>query len=86
MFAIYRNKIVKILSKEKNGSYLILNNNPTKKEKEFMFTLRDVLNNNASIEKWKKECNVISDLESENSYMWVNKHYLSFYSLVMETE
>lgn len=86
MFAIYRNKIVKILSKEKNDSYLILNNNPTKKEKDFMFTLKDVLNNNESIEKWKKECNVISDLEEKKFYMWVNKCHLFFPSLVMETE
>lgn len=86
MFAIYRNKIVKILSKEKNDSYLILNNNPTQEEKEFIFTLKDVLNNSESIEKWKKECNIISDLEEEKFYMWVDKHHLSFYSLIMETE
>lgn len=86
MFAKYRNKIVKILSKEHCCCYLILNNNPTQKEKEFTFTLRDVLNNNKSIKKWKKECNIISDLEEEKFYMWVDKHHLSFYNLIMETE
>ena len=86
MFAKYRNKTVKILSKEKCCWYLISNNNPTQKEKETMFTLRDVLNNNKSIKEWKKECNVVSDLEDGMFYMWVDKHYLSFYSLIMETE
>ena len=30
--------------------------------------------------------NVVSDLEDGMFYMWVDKHYLSFYSLIMEAE
>ena len=86
MFAIYRNKIVKILSKENGCCYLILNNNPTEEEKYLTFTITDILDTYRSIEEWKIDYNIIYGLESENSYMWVNKHYLSFYSLVMETE
>ena len=86
MFAKYRNKTVKVLSKYCKGSYLILNNNPTKEEKVFTFTLRDVLNIYESIEKYKKGCNIISDLEEGNLYMWIDSYYLSFYSLIMETE
>lgn len=86
MFAKYRNKTVKVLSKYYDGGYLILNNNPTKEEKVFTFMLRDALNIYGSIEKYKEECNIISDLEEGNLYMWVDAYYLSFYSLVMETE
>ena len=86
MFAKYRNKTVKVLSKYYNGGYLILNNNPIKEEKVFTFTLRDALNIYESIEKYKKECNIISDLEEGNLYMWVDTYYLSFCSLIMETE
>lgn len=86
MFAKYRNKTVKVLSKYYYGGYLILNNNPTKEEKFFTFTLRDVLDAYKSIDQYKKDYNIISDFEEGKFYMWVDAHCLSFNSLIMETE
>ena len=86
MFAKYKNKTVKVLSKENGCCYLILNNNPTEEEKYLTFTITDILDTYRSIEEWKIDYDIIYDLEPENSYMWVNKCHLFFPSLIMETE
>lgn len=53
MFARYRNKTVKILSKENGCYYLILNNNPIEEEKYLTFTITDILDTYRSIEVLK---------------------------------
>ena len=88
MFAKYRNKTVKVLSKYYDGGYLILNNNPTKEEKVFTFTLRDILECYGNIECWEKVCNfkITFDLKEGEVYKWVTRFHLSFPCLIMETE
>ena len=86
MFAKYRNKIVKVLSKTYDDCYLISINNPTEEEKYLTFKLIDILDTYRSIEEWKIDYDIIYDLEPENSYMWVDKCHLFFPSLIMETD
>ena len=87
MFAKYRNKIVKVLSKTYDDCYLILINNPTEEEKYLTFTIRDVLEHYGSVEDWKKtyDSKIIFDLKEGEFYKWVNQEIV-FPSLVMETE